>query len=80
MAKLKIIRSDSLECLRSRTNDDIDDAHRMIEQLEGEIQRNKQTDKTVKNLITQRNNWQIRIECYRETLNNIAQYASEIEI
>lgn len=79
MAKVKIIRSESLVYLRSRINNNIDEAHRMIEQLDSEMQRNTKPE-TREMIVDQKNIWQTRINCYRQSLSSITEYTSEIEI
>ena len=79
MPKTKIIRSESLVCLKSRINNYIDEAHRMIDQLDDELQRSQKAESRER-IVDQKNTWQTRIECYRLALLSIVEFTSEIEI
>lgn len=82
MAKIRIIRSGSLECLRGRINNKIMECHRMLDQLDEENQliQGQESKNQIKHIQDDRKHWQTRIECYRDSLNDIALFESEIEI
>ncbi|MFZ2146958.1 MAG: hypothetical protein WAV28_07040 [Sedimentisphaerales bacterium] len=60
-------------------NNKIDEAQRMIEQIDDEIKRSTKIE-TNENLMLEKISWQNEIHCYRNALNDVALHTSEIEI
>ena len=81
--KLKIISSYSLECLKSRINNQLAEYHIKAQQYLDEANRMESHDPKSGRAISLRQEaaqYQCRIEGLREGLNNISLYVSEIEI
>lgn len=81
MQKVKIIRSDSLECLRGQINNKIMDYHRMVDQIMEELSHlDIKSENHLAAVRKSKELFELRIECYRDALNDIALFESEIEI
>lgn len=83
MAKVKIIDSYSLECLKNNLHDEIEQANSQIIIYEDELEHEKQykqNDKTIDRLRDSRSKWVSRREVLHQCLCKIQSHTKEIEI
>lgn len=83
MSKVKIIRSDSLECLKKRINNKLMEYSIQAEQYKSEanqLENRNQNPDRMSYLRQQKVEWERQIRGLREALYDIALFESEIEI
>jgi len=83
MAKVKIIDSDSLECLKTDILNEIEFTNSQITTYEAELQserKNRQDEKTIERLMKSKIDWCTKCDVLHQCLCRIQNHTKEIKI